>query len=120
MIRLREENNRNREIRALNRRFVEDEEENEFVFDEESEDEDISFETISSEIKDVAFLLEETQMMINIMIKNKKCMSLHDKQITQQIINLNVEMRRRFEAVCEKRSHLLSLLIDANLWRINH
>lgn len=118
LILLREQNNRNRELRAINRRIVEEEEE--YVLENESDDEDsmISFEDLAAEIEEVADVLEETQMLINMMIRNKKCINQHDKHMTQHIINVNVEMRRRFAVVCEKRAHILSLLNNANIRRM--
>lgn len=78
----------------------------------------MSFEDLAAEIEEVADVLEETQMMINMMIRNRKCINQHDKHMTQHIINVNVEMRRRFAVVCEKKAHVLSLLNDANVRRM--
>lgn len=69
-------------------------------------------------IEEVGDVLEETQMMINMMIRNKKSINQQDKHMAQHIINVNDEMRRRFSIICEKRAQLLSLLNDPNVRRM--
>lgn len=67
----------------------------------------------------MAYLLEEAQMMINMILRKKLSLDYHDKEMTKQIINVNVEMRRRFDIICEKRARMLSVLHDANILRMN-
>lgn len=111
LILLRGQNNRDRELRAFNRRKVDEEDEN------ESDDEDslISFEDMTKEIEEVSHLLDESQMMINMMIKNKSYLNQHDKNMIQHIIYVNVELRLKFSVVCEKRDQILSLLNNSNV-----
>lgn len=89
-------------MRAFNRRIFEEEEEN------ESDDEDSlnSFENMAADIEEVGFMLKETQMMINMMIRNQTCADQHDKNMTQHIIHVNDVLRRRFTVVCEKQAQI--------------
>lgn len=84
----------------------------------------MSLDDLASEVEEVAYLLEEAQMIINMILRKNLCVEQIEKKMTQQIINVHVEMRRRFDMICEKRARMLSLLHDerANILRqrINH